>query len=66
MGTMVRVAGEKYQKVEVSEGAVGWASLPISAVVKVKKKRKKKGHNSSSVCGKVGKMDFLSTFPQTV
>ena len=38
----------------------------MSAVVKVKKKRKKKGHNSSSVCGKVGKMDFMSTFPQTI
>jgi len=38
---------------------------PISAVVKSKKKREKKRHNSSRVCGKVGNMRLLSTFPQT-
>lgn len=37
----------------------------MSAVVKRKKKREKKRSSSSRVCGKVGNMRLLSTFPQT-
>jgi hypothetical protein len=37
----------------------------MSAVVKMKKKREKKRSSSSRVCGKVGNMRLLSTFPQT-
>jgi hypothetical protein len=33
---------------------------------RIRRKRKKRRSSSSRVCGKVGKMRFLSTFPQTI